>query len=72
MQQGEGSVQIGAFRDYTSRHGTATLAPSDVEQIFQNMDAGNNNMVPTSAKHCSPAASCLVHDFVIAVAGDCR
>ena len=60
MQQGEGSVQIGAFRDYTSQHGTVTLAPSDVEQIFRNIDGGNNNMVQAPANHCWPAASCFV------------
>lgn len=45
VQQGEGSIQMNAFRDYTSRHGTTTLAASDVEQIFKNIDTGNNNMV---------------------------
>ncbi|KAL3157691.1 hypothetical protein ABBQ32_012127 [Trebouxia sp. C0010 RCD-2024] len=44
-KQGEGSIQMNAFRDYTSRHGTTTLAASDVEQIFKNIDTGNNNMV---------------------------
>ncbi|KAL3159717.1 hypothetical protein ABBQ38_010123 [Trebouxia sp. C0009 RCD-2024] len=44
-KQGAGSIQISAFRDYASQHGTATLASSDVEQIFNNIDTGNNNMV---------------------------
>lgn len=74
MQQGEGSVQMGAFRDYNCQHGTATMAPSDVEQIFRNIDTGNNNLVrrpqPLLA---SRHLMCKWLDvYMIAVPGDCR
>ena len=73
MQQGEGSVKIGAFQDYISQHGTATMAPSDVEQTFRNIGTGNNNLV----RHWQTIAGKQhlmkwMDIFVIAVAGDCR
>ena len=45
MQEGQGNIQLSDFQAYTSRHGIASLPPSEVEQVFENIDAGKKNLV---------------------------
>ena len=45
MQEGQGNIQLSDLQAYTSRHGIASLPPSEVEQVFENIDAGKKNLV---------------------------
>ncbi len=45
MQEGQGNLQLSDLQAYTSRHGIASLPPSEVEQVFDNIDAGKKNLV---------------------------
>ena len=45
MQEGQGNIQLSDLQAYTSRHGIASLPPSEVEQVFENMDAGKKKLV---------------------------
>ena len=45
MQEGQGNIQLSDLQAYTSRHGIASLPPSEVEQVFDNIDAGKKNLV---------------------------
>jgi len=45
MQEGQGKIQLSDLQAYTSRHGIASLPPSEVEQVFKNIDAGKKNLV---------------------------
>ena len=41
----KGKIQLSDLQAYTSRHGIASLPPSEVEQVFKNIDAGKKNLV---------------------------
>ena len=45
MQEGQGNLQLSDLQAYTSRHGIDSLPPSEVEQAFDNIDAGKKNLV---------------------------
>ncbi len=45
MQEDQGNIQLSDLQAYTSRHGIASLPPSEVEQVFENIDAGKKNLV---------------------------
>ena len=45
MQEGQGNLQLSDLQAYTSRHGRASMPPSEVEQVFDNIDAGKKNLV---------------------------
>ncbi len=45
MQEGQGNIQLSDLQAYTSRHGIVSLPPSEVEQVFENIDAGKKNLV---------------------------
>lgn len=45
MQEGQGNIQLSDLQAYTSRYGIASLPPSEVEQVFENIDAGRKNLV---------------------------
>ncbi|DBA82684.1 hypothetical protein WJX77_005099 [Trebouxia sp. C0004] len=44
-KEGQGKIQLSDLQAYTSRHGIASLPPSEVEQVFNNIDAGKKNLV---------------------------
>ncbi|DBA72630.1 hypothetical protein WJX79_005051 [Trebouxia sp. C0005] len=44
-KEGQGNIQLSDLQAYTSRYGIASLPPSEVEQVFENIDAGRKNLV---------------------------
>ncbi|KAA6425125.1 MAG: hypothetical protein FRX49_04621 [Trebouxia sp. A1-2] len=45
VPEGQGNIQLSDLQAYTSRYGIASLPPSEVEQVFENIDAGRKNLV---------------------------